>query len=107
MAPTKHVLQCKANRILVDRLQNDVELYLELKRERMVITLRRAIQSIMELFLSVGFMYRCPNPIRCKEDAKGLKGVGVFIAERIESILYRERLLNVPASIGFCRFDSQ
>lgn len=48
MAPSKQILQCKANRILVDRLQNDVDMYMELKRERLVITLRRAIHSIME-----------------------------------------------------------
>ena len=48
MAPSKAVLQCKANRVLVNRLQNDVDMFVEQKKERLVIIFRRAIGSIME-----------------------------------------------------------
>lgn len=48
MAPSKAVLQCKANRALVNRLQNDVDMFVEQKKDRLVIIFRRAIGSIME-----------------------------------------------------------
>ena len=48
MPPTKPVLKCKANRVLVDRLQSDIDMYLESRKDRMVIILRKALHSIIE-----------------------------------------------------------
>ena len=98
MPTTKPVLQCKANRVLVDRLQSDIDMYLESRKDRMVIILRKALHSIMEFIIVIVLIFRCPKAIRCKEHAKGLKGVGDFAASRIESILYHEHLVNVEPS---------
>ena len=98
MPPTKPVLKCKANRVLVDRLQSDIDMYLESRKDCMVIILRKALHSIMEFIFIIVLICRCPKAIRCKEHAKGLKGVGDFVASRIESILYHEHLLNVEPS---------
>ena len=103
MPTTKPVLQCKANRVLVDRLQSDIDMYLESRKDRMVIILRKALHSIIEFILVLVVIYRCPKAIRCKEHAKELKGVGVFVASRIESILYHEHLLNVEPSMNMER----
>ena len=103
MPPIKPVLKCKANRVLVDCLQSDIDMYLESRKDRMVIILRKALHSIMEFIFIIVLIFRCPKAIRCKEHAKGLKGVGDFVASRIESILYHEHLLNVEPSMNMAR----
>ena len=48
-------------------------------------------------------MSSCPTPIRSKEDAMKLKGIGEFMAHKIESILQKANLLHVePCIIVYC-----
>ena len=47
-------------------------------------------------------MSSCPTPIRSKEDAMKLKGIGEFMAHKIESILQKANLLHVePCKIVY------
>lgn len=95
MAPKKQPLGCLANRVLVERLQNDLDMYMEAKKDHLVMTFRKAIHSLKESILDYLIINRCSRPIRCKSDAKELKGIGDFVASRIETILFKEKLLNV------------
>lgn len=98
MAPKKQPLGCLANRVLVERLQNDLDMYTEANKDHLVMTFRKAIHSLKESVLDYLLMNRCSRPIRCKSDAKELKGIGDFVASRIETILFKEKLLNVEPS---------
>ena len=47
-------------------------------------------------------MSSCPTPIRSKEDALKLKGIGEFMAHKIETILQKANLLNTePCKIVY------
>lgn len=96
MPPQKKGLQCLANKVLVECLRDEETKYQEKQKDRMVITIQRAIRSIMEYFrLLELLMHRHPGAIRNKEEALKLKGIGEFLGSRVEAILRQNNLLNV------------
>ena len=99
MAPKRNGIQCLANKALVEHLRDDENSYMESNKDRLVMTFRRAIRSVMECVLFARSYCSSPVPIRSKRDALKLKGVGDFIASRIEYHLRKENLLNVRAGI--------
>lgn len=48
MPPSKIALQCKANKILVEKLQGEENMYMESQKDRLALTFRRAIRSVKE-----------------------------------------------------------
>jgi hypothetical protein len=100
MAPKKNGILCLANKALIDRLRDDENTYMESNKDRLVMTFRRAIRSVIECVVFGRSNSSSPVPIRNKRDAMKLKGVGDFIASRIEYHLKKENLLNVrPGTI--------
>lgn len=94
MAPQQIDVKCQANKELVNGLKSVADGYQETKKERLASTVRRAIRSIIEFSQVDELMGSCPTPIRSKEDALKLKGIGDFMAHKIENILQKENLLN-------------
>lgn len=48
MPPQRNVLQCKANKMLVEKLQGEETMNMESQKDRLAMTFRRAIRSVRE-----------------------------------------------------------
>ncbi|KAK8799684.1 hypothetical protein WA158_006232 [Blastocystis sp. Blastoise] len=78
---------CKANIRLVQKLLEIEIKYTEKKNDHMLFTIRKAIANIKQ----------CKTPIRSRDQAIVLPGIGDYMGNIIEGILQKEKLLNVPA----------
>ena len=96
MPPQKTGIQCLANKALVEHLRDEEIKYREMQNDRMVLTLQKAIRSIMKyLVIGLIFIHSHPGSIRSKEEAMKVKGVGDYLGSKIEAILRKLNLLNV------------
>lgn len=48
MPPQRNTLQCKANKMLVEKLQGEETMHMESQKDRLAMTFRRAIRSVRE-----------------------------------------------------------
>lgn len=94
MVPQKNGIQCKANEVIVDALKIMAQGFQETQKDRLAATVRRAIRSISEWLFGTCLTCRCSTPIRCRQDALKLRGIGDFMARKIEDILVKADLLN-------------
>ena len=94
MVPQKNGVQCKANEVIVDALKIMAQGFQETQKDRLAATVRRAIRSISEWLFGTCLTRRCSTPIRCRQDALKLRGIGDFMARKIEDVLVKADLLN-------------
>ena len=89
MVPQKNGVQCKANEVIVDALKIMAQGFQETQKDRLAATVRRAIRSISEWLFGTCLTRRCSTPIRCRQDALKLRGIGDFMARKIEDVLVK------------------